>query len=166
MDIDWKSVIAGISAIVSIIALRVSWWLWRETNRPIITVEINADGGNEGIAYHLVVHNCGNRPAAKIRLSATSEAKDAALTPNASESAKEQLYSCFSAKYEIPLLRHGERIEGGFGTTSRVPVHNELVYGALIPVAVRYEDLVGNTYKTNITVVIRDTKAYNDSWYQ
>ncbi|MFC4523836.1 MULTISPECIES: hypothetical protein [Cupriavidus] len=60
---------------VSLLALAFTRRSWLETNRPIITAEIvKHDGGNEAMAFNLVVHNVGNRPATDIRLSARPEA--------------------------------------------------------------------------------------------
>lgn len=163
---DWKTAITFGSAMVSVVALYVSWWLWRETNRPIVTVEVDADVGNVDTFYHLVVYNCGNRPATKIRMSARSESKDAALAHGASTNARQQLYSCFSAENEISLLRHGESTRGGFGVTSISPDQNDLVYGAAIPVTVTYEDLHGRKYKADLTITVRNSKSFNDFWYE
>ena len=163
---DVKTIVAVVASITSFIALWVSWWLWTETNRPIVTVELEADGGNVAVVYHLVVHNCGNRPATNIRLTALDAAKNAALVPTASVRAREQLQRCFAVEHQIQLLRHGESTKNALGAISTIVADNELVHRASIPITVEYEDLQGRSYKTSLTIIIKDSKAFAGSWYE
>ena len=163
MDIDWKSVIAGISAIVSIIALRVSWWLWRETNRPIVTAEIRTiDATDLMTSYELVVHNCGNRPATNIHLEAQSEVIEAALSKSAPAPLREEVYRCFSREHRIPLLLPNGFTQNGFGITT-LDSHNTLIHGSTIPIKIAYFDLQGRRFNSSLTLIVKNSLYFAGS---
>lgn len=165
IDLDVKTVVALVSAIVSVVAVYVNFRLWRAANRPIVTAEIrtHGDAGNIAIAYDLVVRNCGNRPATNIQLSALATAVESALTSAVSTVEKQRLLRCFSAKYQIPLLHQGDSVSNAFGATSSIPQENSLNYEAKIPVVITYQDVDGRRFQSSLTLVIRDTTNFADS---
>ena len=163
-----KTGIAIFASITSVVALWVSWWLWRQTNCPIVTAEIKTSevAGNVAICYDLVIYNCGTRPAVNVRLSAPLAAIDSILVPSAPDIFKREVHRCFSREYQIPLLHHGDRKRNGFGLTSAHSGDNALVYGATLPISVTYADLIGRKYESHMTLVVRDSKYFADSGWK
>ena len=162
---DVKTIVAVVASITSFLALWVSWWLWRQTNRPIVTAEIKTSGtpGNVATFYELVIYNCGTRPAVNIRLTASSAALDAVTAPGAPSHFKSEIRRCFSIEHQIGLLHHGDRRRNGFGLTSTIESDNALIHLASLPIEIAYEDLMGRKYKSVMTLVVKDSEYFAGS---
>jgi hypothetical protein len=140
--------------IVSLSAFIFTRRSWLETNRPIVTAEISThDGGSEAIAFNLVVHNVGNRPATNIRLKATTEAIQKLLDPNARDRFKQEVERCFSEEGRIAVLHPGKSVKNGFGLTSNQKEKNVLNYGVSAPIEISYEDLNTRSYTSQLVLV-------------
>lgn len=168
MELDGKTWLALVSAIVSIAAVFVNFRLWRSANRPVVTAEIKTHGeaGNIAILYDLVVHNCGNRPAVNIHLVALTNSVEKAFTSTISERERNQLLRCFSIEHQIPLLHQGQHVQNCFGSTSVIPNDNVLQCGATIPITIKYNDVDGRVFESAQTLVVKDTTNFAQSGWR
>lgn len=163
MAMEPQTYVAVASAAISVAALFVTWRLWRETNCPIVTAEIRTHESREtGRTYELVVHNCGNRPAMNIGLTALRQHKDAAIAPSAPSVFREEVYRCFAAEHKIPLLLPNQSTRNGFGITTN-DGDNALIYGAKIPIEIVYKDIHGRSYSWPWTLIVKDTDFFAGS---
>lgn len=87
VSVDWLNV-AGVFA--TVMALGLSLHFWRRQFRPIITAMVETHhGGNEAIAYDLVILNSGSIPAKNIKLFISDQkALEAALGAGANDENK------------------------------------------------------------------------------
>ena len=155
--------------IASLISLLITVWLWRESNRPVVTARIKThSAGNIAIFYKIEVVNSGTRPAKNVRLHVQPQEIAKALLPEAKNSknfAKELRYieCCFEDRAVIPVLLNGESRTSPFGHTSS---ENPLwVPGAIIEVGISYQGLEGQGYKSRFTIKIDDTKGFAGTSY-
>lgn len=150
--------------LVSLSAFIFTRRAWLETNRPIITAEIAThNGGSEAIAFNLVVHNVGNRPATDIRLKATAEAIKKLLDANAHDCFKQEVERCFTDEGRIAVLHPGKSVKNGFGLTSTSKEKNVLNYGASAEIEINYKDLNSRCYTSKLNLVVRDSAYFAGS---
>jgi len=150
--------------LVSLFAFIFTRQSWLETNRPIVTAEIAThDGGSEAIAFNLVVHNVGNRPATDIRLKATDEAIRKLLDSNAHDSFKKEVERCFTEEGCIAVLHPGKSVKNGFGLTSSDKEKNVLNYGASAQIEINYKDLNSRNYTSVLRLIVRDSAYFAGS---
>lgn len=153
-----------VSFLLSALALTFTRRTWFESNRPIVTAEIVTHGaGNMAIAFDLVVHNTGNRPAVAIRLEACESDLNRALNNGAPTPLAAEIRRCFSDRAAIPLLHQGKSAQNGFGATSSLPSANALVINSEIPIRILYKDLNGRTFKSKQTLVVKDSTWFAGS---
>ncbi|MGY3852835.1 hypothetical protein ACW5W8_08370 [Aeromonas aquatilis] len=168
MNIEPISIIPiAISAgafLVSLSAFIFTRRAWLETNRPIVTAEIAThDGGNEAIAFNLVIHNVGNRPATDIRLKATADAIQKLLDSNARDRFRKEVERCFTDEGRIAVLHPGKSVKNGFGLTSTDKEKNVLNYGASAQIEINYKDLNSRSYTSKLNLIVRDSAYFAGS---
>ncbi|OEZ56022.1 hypothetical protein JAB5_42990 [Janthinobacterium sp. HH103] len=162
---DWKTLMSASALIVSLCSLWISRRNWLQSNRPIIsaTVETYA-GGNESIAYNLVVTNTGNRPAVSVRLFVSTDGAEKCMAPwvekfKGSSTTYAHVLRCFSEKGEIPLLANGKSMTNSFGYT-RGDEETFWHYGSTLRITIRYWDLDGRKYIVHQPIRIKDSEAF------
>jgi hypothetical protein len=145
------TLIALAALAVSLVALGMSVYFWRRQFRPIVTAMVKThSGGNNGIAYNLVVLNSGSIPAKNIRLNVHDQAGlEAALGVGANEDDRKRWLACFDQSTVIPLLQNGDRISCSFGMTHRDPRQSFWRPQALFPIRVEYEGWFGAKYDSD-----------------
>ena len=115
------------------------------------------------MAFNLVVHNVGNRPATDIRLSARPEAISEIVDSGARERYKDEIGRCFSDEGHIAVLHPGTSKKNGFGLASNRREENVLVYGASLPIVIEYEDLNARKYRSTMLLIVRDSAYFAGS---
>jgi hypothetical protein len=157
-------VISAGAFLVSFFAFSFTRRAWLETNRPIVTAEIAThDAGSEAIAFNLVVHNVGNRPATNIRLLASAEAIQSLVEPMARDRYRAEVERCFSQEGRIAVLHHGKSVKNGFGLTSSDKVKSALKYGASAEIEILYSDLNTRRFKSKLLLIVRDSAYFAGS---
>lgn len=136
---------------VSLVALGMSVFFWRRQFRPIVTAAVKThSGGNDGIAYNLVVLNSGSIPAKNIRLIVHDQAGlKAALGVGANEDAKKRWLACFTQSTEIPLLQNGDKTTCSFGMTHSDPRRSFWKPQAQFWIRIEYEGWFGAKYDSD-----------------
>jgi hypothetical protein len=159
-----------VALVVSVLALWFTRKLWVQSNRPIVTAMVRTHaGGSESISYDLAVVNCGNRPAIAVRLTAQLDQVRQAMEPKALENPEfsgllKAALRCFSEEAIIPLLLNGQTLTNAFGHTGAAGGEGPFWrVGATFPVSITYLDLEGRSFKSKVTVVIRDTDGFAGS---
>jgi hypothetical protein len=152
------------SLIVSLISLLITIWLWRESNRPVVTARIRTHtGGNVAILYRIELVNSGARPAKNVRLLADHQEIIDALLPAARshkdyERELRYIERCFEDRAMVPVLLNGETTSSPFGHTSlEAPFWSP---GATLRLVVAYQGLEGQRYKSAVTIKIDDTAGF------
>lgn len=155
--------------IVSLVSFLITIWLWRESNRPVVTARIKTHrGGNIAILYLLEVVNSGARPAKNVRLHVElQEVIDAVLPVAMSHTDYGQVLRsikrCFEKRAEIPILLNGEAVTNSFGHTSiESPFWSP---GATLQLAISYQGLEGQRYRSTVTIKIDDTAGFAGTSY-
>ncbi|AZO63023.1 hypothetical protein EOA75_24830 [Mesorhizobium sp. M1A.F.Ca.IN.022.07.1.1] len=138
-----------VALIVSIIALGMSVFFWRRQFRPIVTAMVQTHhGGNDGIAYNLVVLNSGSIPARNIRLVVRDQAAlEAALGAGADAETRGYWLACFEPSMVIRLLQNGAQTTCSFGLTHRIPKKSFWKAQAEFPIQIEYEGWFGERYR-------------------
>jgi hypothetical protein len=141
--------VATVALIVSIVALGFSIFFWYRQFRPIVTAMVETHhGGNEGIAYDLVILNSGSIPAKNIKLLISDQkALEAALGAGATEENKGRWLACFEPSSVIRLLQNGARTSCSFGLTHRDPRQSFWIAQAEFPIQIEYEGWFGERYQ-------------------
>lgn len=155
--------------IVSLVSFLITIWLWRESNRPVVTARIKThQGGNIAILYLLEVVNSGARPAKNVRLHMDHQEIMDAVLPDATshtdyERVLRSIARCFEKRAAIPILLNGEATTNPFGHTS---IESPFwLPGATLRLAISYQGLEGQTYKSVIAIKIDDTAGFAGSSY-
>lgn len=150
--------------IVSLISLLITIWLWRESNRPVVTARIKTHkGGNIAILYCIELVNSGSRPAKNIRLHADRQEILSALLPSAQshkdyERELRYIERCFEERATVPILLNGETTTSPFGHTSiESPFWSP---GATLRLMVSYQGLEGQRYRSAVAIKIDDTVGF------
>lgn len=159
-----ETLFSATALIISLISLLITIWLWRESNRPVVTARIvTHKGGNIAILYHLELVNSGTRPAKNVRLHANHQEIMGALLPTAPshkdyERELSYIERCFKDRAAVPILLNGETTTSPFGHTSvESPFWSP---GAILQLVVSYQGLEGQRYKSAITIKIDDTAGF------
>ncbi|TIO10992.1 hypothetical protein [Mesorhizobium sp.] len=139
-------VVAIVALIVSVLAFGFSVFFWRRQFRPIVTASVKThSGGNNGIAYNLVVPNSGSIPAKNIRLIVHDQAGlEAALGVGVNEDDKKRWLACFDQSTVISLLQNGDKTSCSFGMTHRNPRQSFWKPQAVFPIRIEYEGWFGD----------------------
>lgn len=157
-------VISAGALLVSLLAFFFTRQAWLETNRPIVTAEIAThDAGSEAIAFNLVVHNVGNRPATDIRLVASPQAIQALVESSARDRYREEVQRCFSEEGRIAVLHQAKSVKNGFGITSSDKSKSTLKYGASAEIEITYKDLSTRRFKSKLRLIVRDSAYFAGS---
>ena len=162
---DWKMLISGAALVVSFFSLWFSRKNWLQSNRPIVSAAVETHaGGNESIAYNLVVTNTGNRPAVNVRLCVATNAIEKCMAPwvekfKGENTTYAHVLRCFSDEGEIPLLINGKNMTNSFGYT-RGDEQTFWRYGATLRVTISYSDLEGRKYCVHQPIRIKDSASF------
>ncbi|MGQ7744613.1 hypothetical protein ACUNDQ_10425 [Pectobacterium brasiliense] len=168
---DWKSIVSVLALILSVLSFFFTRRSWLQSNRPIVSAAVETHaGGNESIAYNLVLSNTGNRPATNVRIRVKESDIDACLSEWVrSQKVKNAIYSgvmrCFSDDGEIPLLLNGKFMTNSFGYT-RGDQQTFWRYGANLPVVVEYSDLDSRDYQSKQIIRIKDSDGFAGGVWQ
>jgi len=129
--------IAFCSLLISFGSFVFSIFHWKRSFRPIVSAMVKThSGGNQIIAYDLVVLNSGTLPAKNIQITAEAESLNAALGQDASDENKTKWLAAFDR--EIYLLHNGDKVSCSFGTTQANDT-GFWKYDATILITVTYE---------------------------
>ncbi len=160
---DIKTIVIVFAFVLSILSFLFTRRSWIESNRPIITAEIKTHAaGNQGIAFDVLVHNTGNRPAADIQLKVDENNINKLLARECSEAIKKEINNIFSPKGEIPLLHDGKSVSNGFGHTSATNT-SSLNYGVKLPITITYRGLSGMKFETKQNLIVKDSEYFAGS---
>lgn len=158
------TVIISMMAVLGFLNAR---WLWRQTNRPIVSALIEThSAGNVGVLFNIVVLNTGNRPAIDIKLTIDDHEEFNQCIKNQDHQLAESISRCFDSETIIPLLVNGEKVFNEFGSTSIKPEQNLWQYGSSFSITINYKDLERNKYKSKLTLYIKDSKAFAGSYWE
>lgn len=163
---EFRTFFAGLALVFSLISILWSWRTWRESNRPIVTVQVESVDDREGpIAYNLVVSNSGTRPALNIRMTVVEAHLLECISPNVASNPKMAghlagVKRCFSSDAKIPVVLPGRSVSNSFGYSGTQTGGEFWKYGSSFVVTLEYIDIPGHRYCTNMPIVIRDTKGF------
>ncbi|MES0135601.1 hypothetical protein NKJ88_11695 [Mesorhizobium sp. M0016] len=155
--------VATVALIVSAVALGFSIFFWYRQFRPIITAMVETHhGGNEAIAYDLIILNSGSIPAKNIKLFVSDQtALEAALGAGANDENKGLWLACFEPSRVIRLLHNGARTSCSFGLTHRDPRQSFWIAQAEFPIEIEYESWFGKKYPREVNVLqIADSDSF------
>ncbi|MBZ9974205.1 MULTISPECIES: hypothetical protein [unclassified Mesorhizobium] len=143
--------VSVVALVISILALALSIFFWRRQFRPIVTAMVQTHhGGNDGIAYNLVVLNSGSIPAKNIKLIVRDQPSlDAALGPGADTRSRGLWLACFEPSTVIRLLQNGARTSCSFGLTHREATKSFWKPRAEFPIHLEYEGWFGEKYRND-----------------
>jgi hypothetical protein len=143
--------VSVVALIVSVLALGLSIFFWRRQFRPIVTAMVQTHhGGNEAIAYNLVVLNSGPIPARNIRLIVRDQAAlEAALGAGADVETRGLWLASFEPSTMIRLLQSGAQTKCSFGLTHRIPRKSFWIAQAEFPIQLEYEGWFGERYRND-----------------
>ncbi|MEI7418786.1 MULTISPECIES: hypothetical protein [Pectobacterium] len=168
---DWKTTLSVLALMLSIVSFIFTRKSWLQSNRPIVSASVEThSGGNESIAYNLVLSNTGNRPATNVCIRVKEIEVDACIsewvknhkTTNAIYS---NVMRCFSDDGEIPLLLNGKSMVNSFGYTC-ADEQTFWLYGVSLPVEIKYCDLDGRTYKSKQIIRVKDSEGFAGGVWQ
>jgi hypothetical protein len=150
-------VVATVALIISVVALGFSIFFWYRQFRPIVTATVETHhGGNDGIAYNLVILNSGSIPAKNIKLLVGDQtALEAALGAGANIESKSLWLACFDPSSVIRLLQNGARTSCSFGLTHRDPRRSFWKAQAEFPIQIEYEGWFGEKYQSDQPNVVQ-----------
>lgn len=154
---------------ISVASLLVTVWLWRESNRPVVSVQVRThSAGNVAILYNVEVTNSGSRPAKNVRLRIAQDELMAAIVPEARgrhdfDRQLAYIERCFDERAAIPVLLNGASISNAFGQTgSESPFWRP---GAVMQLSLSYQGLQGQRYKTRMPLRIDNTEGFAGTSY-
>ena len=156
-----------IIAAVAVFGIFNTRWIWKQTNRPVISALIETNSaGNMATTYDLSVINSGTRPAINIKLTIDNQEEfEKCVAKNTQDPLLNSIHRCFSEDGIIPLLINGKKISNSFGMTSVNNKNNIWNYGSYFSITIEYQDLEEKQYKSNLTLFIKDSKAFaGGSW--
>ncbi|POE08553.1 hypothetical protein BV921_15080 [Pectobacterium odoriferum] len=168
---DWKTILSVLALVLSVLSFFFTRRSWLQSNRPIVSAVVETHGGgNELIAYNLVLSNTGNRPATNVRIRVKEIDIDACISEWVkNHKIKNATYSdvmrCFSNDGEVPLLLNGKSMINSFGYT-RGDQQTFWRYGANLPVVVEYSDLDGRNYQSKQIIRIKDSDGFAGGVWQ
>jgi hypothetical protein len=155
-DEDWKLVLSVIAMVTSLISLYFTKVNWLQSNRPIVTAFITEHhSGNQASTFNLILANTGNRPAVRVRLTASNEDIRRLVEHGISDHRFKIIAQNFMASSEVPLLRNGEELTTSFGAFVPNDADGKwLKYGAECEVAILYQDLEGRKYESKLPLKV------------
>ncbi|WP_095493782.1 hypothetical protein [Mesorhizobium temperatum] len=156
------TLIASAALALSLVALVMSVYFWRRQFRPIVTAMVKTHaGGNNGIAYILVVLNSGSIPARDIKFEVVSQVALAdSFGSGADGDNKKRWLACFDATTVIPLLHNGAHLSCSFGATEEGDRGFWKNRRAEIPIIIRYKGWFGKAYDERQTLRIVDSDSF------
>lgn len=160
---------ATAALIVSLFSLIITVWLWRESNRPVVTARIKTHhGGNVAILYNLEIVNSGARPAKDVRLSIKPDDLERALAPADKRGPEfdrhmRSVNRCFEERATIPVLLNSGTCSNAFGHTSKQDPF--WLPGTVLPVSISYRGIEGQSYKSQVAIRIDDTAGFAGTFY-
>lgn len=159
------TLIAYVAFVVSLLSLGLSIHFWRKSFRPIVTAVVRTHaGGNEMIAYDLVLLNSGTIPAKRIRISADEASLTQAFGKDATPEDKKRWLACFDAEIPVPVLQNGDRVSCSFGTTKGGGA-GFWKYKSAIAVKITYQGWFGSEYEEEMELRILDSISFTQhSW--
>jgi len=158
---EFKTVFSAVALVLAIVSFLVSMRNWRQSNRPVVVAFVKTHkGGNKGIAYDLVVANTGTRPATRIRLSCDPSKLRSAFKHPDQVPFQDDIERCFHPDRAIPLVVHGESVSNSFGMTSDDPKYATWIFESSFPVTIKYSDLSGKQFKSQLELTIRDSDSF------
>ena len=144
---------------VSFSAVIQSTIFFRRSFRPIVTAMVRkAAGGNEAIAYNLVLLNSGTIPAKNITLYVRDQRRLEAALDHASYEHRSAFLSCFTDKNYIPIIHNGSEVSCSFGYTKRTDGFWKP--GATFPICIRYEGMFGSVYTERQIIKITNSENF------
>ena len=161
-----QPIASEVIALVAVIGLFNTRWIWRQSNRPIVSAVVEThSSGNVATLFNLAVINSGNRPATDIKLTIDNYHEFEKCIKTTDQRTVEQITRCFSKDATIPLLINGEKKTNYFGTTSTKKEQDIWIYGSFFSITIDYGDLEKKRYKSELVLFIKDSKAFaSGSW--
>ena len=152
---DIRTLISVSALVASVLSLYFTRRFWLQSNRPIVTVFVDENSsGNMSTTFNLVLSNTGNRPATNVRINATGEMISKLIGEGASQEMIESINFCFSPESFVAILRNGEELTTAFGSYGVEKKSQLLNYGAVIQIAILYDDLDGRAYISQMPLKI------------
>ncbi|MCK5716567.1 MAG: hypothetical protein KAH77_03690 [Thiomargarita sp.] len=161
IELKTISLLALVISIFSItISLFFTFFLWKKSNRPIVSAEIVVEKSGVGVAsFNLVIYNSGNRPATKITLHAKKENIEKLFFKNTSTQDKKIVYDIFDSKEsEIPLILNGKDTKTAFGVFSNT--QKRLKMGIELPITIIYLDNEGEKFSSKLSIMTKSSYGF------
>ena len=150
-----------IIAVVAILGFFNTRWLWKQTNRPIVSAFVEThSAGNIATMFNLIIVNSANRPAIDIKLTIDDYEEFEECIANQDPKMIEKISICFEDYATIPLLINGEKKSNSFGLTSIKKEQNIWKYGSSFSITINYKDLERKKYQSSISLYIKDSEAF------
>jgi uncharacterized repeat protein (TIGR01451 family) len=155
--------LAAVALAVSFCSLAISFYFWRRSFRPIVTVAAKTnEATGDYITYDLVFLNSGTIPAKDIQITVLDSALASAYGEEANEGNKQRWLACFARA--IPLLQNGFSVKCSFGFT-KLNDTGFWKHGAIIPVTIAYKDWFGWGYTEKQSIQIFNSESFTGySW--
>ncbi|GAB4534363.1 MAG: hypothetical protein Tsb0014_20490 [Pleurocapsa sp.] len=161
-----QPVATEIIAIVAILGFFNTRWLWKQTNRPIVSAFVEThSAGNVATMFNFIIVNTGNRPAIDIKLTIDNKQEFKECIANPENEMTEYIFGCFENSAIIPLLIDGEKRSNSFGLTSIKKEQNIWKYGSSFSITINYKDLEKKQYQSKLSLYIKDSESFaGSSW--
>lgn len=161
-----QPVATEIIAIIAILGFFNTRWLWKQTNRPIVSALVEThSAGNIGTTFNLTILNTGNRPAIDIKLKIDNDEEFMECIENKQNDLIKGIDKCFDENSTIPLLINGEKISSYFGTTSIKKEQSIWKYESSFSITIDYKDLEKKKYQSTLILYIKDSNSFaGSSW--
>jgi hypothetical protein len=157
------TMISAAALAVALVSLGLSFYFWRRSFRPIVTVAVKTNsGGNVMITYDLVVLNSGTIPAKNIRIIVSEDDLVPAFGQDATDANRRQELSCFDAVIE--MLQNGDKTSCSFGTT-KANDGGFWRYNSVIPITLHYEGWFGKKYSESQRIRIVDSDSFTGYYW-
>jgi hypothetical protein len=154
-----SDLISLVALFVALATLLQSSYFWRRSFRPIVTAMVRSNGGgNEAIAYNLVVQNSGTIPARNVTLHVHDTGMLENALDQASAAERAIFLKCFRSETVIPILQNGTEVSSSFGFTRRTDSFWN--YRARFTIKVRYEGWMGKVYLDYQDLIIMDSANF------
>jgi disulfide oxidoreductase YuzD len=174
---ELRNIFSFIAIVISLISMFFSLFLWRKSNKPIITAIINTgspDNPHPSDTLDLIVYNSGNRPATNIKLRInprlwfrlrypnkfTYYELNSIFNENVTEKDVELIQRIFSNEVEIPILINGDKIETAFGCLNYIKI------GSKLPITIIYSDLDNRKHKSRLKLIMNSPKGFGGSTWK
>jgi hypothetical protein len=151
---------------ISALSLYLSSRLWNESNRPFITVRVEAHSdGNIRTPLNLIVENTGSRPALNVHLSVNSELLNGVLAATVPPTERSAIEACFDRKFALPVLANGASRSNAFGAISSV---DPQIWknNSRLPIMVTYTDLDRRCFQSDQEILIAVNLGFAQTWWK